>query len=77
LYDPITGLHLDGGIWARRKINCCDFQSSFKEKGKVFHHLLSNVHFKFKDCRFVPATESEKQFQKRLQEVLKQNDFSV
>lgn len=29
------------------------------------------------DCRFVPATESEKQFQKRLQEVLKQNDFSV
>ncbi|XP_031203625.1 DNA polymerase zeta catalytic subunit isoform X2 [Mastomys coucha] len=29
------------------------------------------------DCRFVPATESEKKFQKRLQEVLKQNDFSV
>ncbi|XP_028624823.1 DNA polymerase zeta catalytic subunit [Grammomys surdaster] len=29
------------------------------------------------DCRFVPATESEKKFQKRLQEILKQNDFSV
>ncbi|XP_036758876.2 DNA polymerase zeta catalytic subunit isoform X2 [Manis pentadactyla] len=29
------------------------------------------------DLRFVPATESEKKFQKRLQEVLKQNDFSV
>lgn len=29
------------------------------------------------DHRFVPATESEKKFQKRLQEVLKQNDFSV
>ncbi|KAL6043773.1 hypothetical protein STEG23_018540, partial [Scotinomys teguina] len=29
------------------------------------------------DCRFVPATESEKLFQKRLQEILKQNDFSV
>ncbi|XP_014446526.1 DNA polymerase zeta catalytic subunit isoform X2 [Tupaia chinensis] len=26
---------------------------------------------------FVPATESEKKFQKRLQEILKQNDFSV
>ncbi|XP_071074731.1 DNA polymerase zeta catalytic subunit isoform X2 [Dasypus novemcinctus] len=29
------------------------------------------------DRRFVPATESEKNFQKRLQEILKQNDFSV
>uniref|UniRef100_A0A8I5NLD5 DNA polymerase zeta catalytic subunit n=1 Tax=Papio anubis TaxID=9555 RepID=A0A8I5NLD5_PAPAN len=29
------------------------------------------------DHRFVPATESEKKFQKRLQEILKQNDFSV
>ncbi|XP_073076871.1 DNA polymerase zeta catalytic subunit isoform X3 [Manis javanica] len=29
------------------------------------------------DHRFVPATESEKKFQKRLQEVLKQNDLSV
>ncbi|XP_045700139.1 DNA polymerase zeta catalytic subunit isoform X2 [Phyllostomus hastatus] len=29
------------------------------------------------DRRFVPATESEKKFQKRLQEILKQNDFSV
>lgn len=29
------------------------------------------------DCRSVPATESEKLFQKRLQEILKQNDFSV
>lgn len=29
------------------------------------------------DCRLVPATESEKIFQKRLQEILKQNDFSV
>ncbi|XP_052020506.1 DNA polymerase zeta catalytic subunit isoform X2 [Apodemus sylvaticus] len=29
------------------------------------------------DSRFVPATESEKKFQKRLQEILKQNDFSV
>ncbi|XP_036025131.1 DNA polymerase zeta catalytic subunit isoform X2 [Onychomys torridus] len=29
------------------------------------------------DCRFVPATESEKLFQKKLQEILKQNDFSV
>ncbi|XP_058514090.1 DNA polymerase zeta catalytic subunit isoform X2 [Ochotona princeps] len=29
------------------------------------------------DCRFVPASENEKKFQKRLQEILKQNDFSV
>uniref|UniRef100_A0A8C3WFA4 DNA polymerase zeta catalytic subunit n=1 Tax=Catagonus wagneri TaxID=51154 RepID=A0A8C3WFA4_9CETA len=29
------------------------------------------------DRRFLPATESEKKFQKRLQEILKQNDFSV
>uniref|UniRef100_A0A9L0SMF6 DNA polymerase zeta catalytic subunit n=1 Tax=Equus caballus TaxID=9796 RepID=A0A9L0SMF6_HORSE len=29
------------------------------------------------DRRFVPATENEKKFQKRLQEILKQNDFSV
>ncbi|XP_023368247.1 DNA polymerase zeta catalytic subunit [Otolemur garnettii] len=29
------------------------------------------------DRRFMPATESEKKFQKRLQEILKQNDFSV
>ncbi|KAM5282957.1 DNA polymerase zeta catalytic subunit isoform 2-T2 [Hipposideros larvatus] len=29
------------------------------------------------DRRFVSATESEKKFQKRLQEILKQNDFSV
>ncbi|XP_066229554.1 DNA polymerase zeta catalytic subunit isoform X3 [Saccopteryx leptura] len=29
------------------------------------------------DHRFVPATESEKKFQKRLQEILKQHDFSV
>jgi len=29
------------------------------------------------DRRFVPATENEKIFQKRLQEILKQNDFSV
>ncbi|KAM6185186.1 DNA polymerase zeta catalytic subunit [Rhynchocyon petersi] len=29
------------------------------------------------DRKFVPATESEKKFQKRLQEILKQNDFSV
>ncbi|XP_006157067.1 DNA polymerase zeta catalytic subunit isoform X3 [Tupaia chinensis] len=29
------------------------------------------------DRMFVPATESEKKFQKRLQEILKQNDFSV
>ncbi|KAL1770212.1 DNA polymerase zeta catalytic subunit [Sigmodon hispidus] len=29
------------------------------------------------DCRFVPATESEKLFQKRLEEILRQNDFSV
>ncbi|XP_070232521.1 DNA polymerase zeta catalytic subunit isoform X3 [Bos mutus] len=29
------------------------------------------------DRRFVPATESEKKFQKRLQEILKENNFSV
>ncbi|KAM5256763.1 DNA polymerase zeta catalytic subunit [Ctenodactylus gundi] len=29
------------------------------------------------DRRFVPATESEKKFQKRLQEILKQHNFSV
>ncbi|KAI4582313.1 hypothetical protein MJG53_008864 [Ovis ammon polii x Ovis aries] len=29
------------------------------------------------DRRFVPATESEKNFQKRLQEILKENNFSV
>ncbi|XP_004372527.1 DNA polymerase zeta catalytic subunit isoform X1 [Trichechus manatus latirostris] len=29
------------------------------------------------DRRFVPATESEKKFQKKLQEILKQNDFSI
>nr|XP_045011163.1 DNA polymerase zeta catalytic subunit isoform X2 [Jaculus jaculus] len=29
------------------------------------------------DRRFVPTTESEKKFQKRLQEILKENDFSV
>ncbi|XP_015992480.2 DNA polymerase zeta catalytic subunit isoform X1 [Rousettus aegyptiacus] len=29
------------------------------------------------DRKFVPATESEKKFQKKLQEILKQNDFSV
>ncbi|XP_040839831.1 DNA polymerase zeta catalytic subunit isoform X1 [Ochotona curzoniae] len=29
------------------------------------------------DCRFVPASENEKKFHKRLQEILKQNDFSV
>ncbi|XP_060046584.1 DNA polymerase zeta catalytic subunit isoform X2 [Erinaceus europaeus] len=29
------------------------------------------------DCRLAPPTESEKKFQKRLQEILKQNDFSV
>ncbi|XP_077018786.1 DNA polymerase zeta catalytic subunit isoform X1 [Tamandua tetradactyla] len=29
------------------------------------------------DRRILPATESEKKFQKRLQEILKQNDFSV
>lgn len=80
LYDSVTGQLLGGGIWVRRKIrNCCDFffQNSFKKKGKIFHSLLSNALFKFKDCRFVPATESEKLFQKRLQEILKQNDFSV
>lgn len=71
LYNSVTGLLLGGGIWVRRKIRkCC-------EKGEIFHSLLSNALFKFKDCRFVPATESEKLFQKRLQEILKQNDFSV
>uniref|UniRef100_A0A8D1LRW5 DNA polymerase zeta catalytic subunit n=1 Tax=Sus scrofa TaxID=9823 RepID=A0A8D1LRW5_PIG len=34
-------------------------------------------HPESQDRRFVPATESEKKFQKRLQEILKQNDFSV
>ncbi|KAB1275691.1 DNA polymerase zeta catalytic subunit [Camelus dromedarius] len=51
-----------------------------KEKGKYFIHLLStffNALLKFKDRRFMPTTESEKKFQKRLQEILKQNDFSV
>lgn len=48
---------------------------------KRFHsfaiYSFLNALLKFKDRRFVPATESEKKFQKRLQEILKQNDFSV
>lgn len=39
---------------------------------------VNNISFlNFKDRGFVPATESEKYFQKRLKEILKQNDFSV
>lgn len=48
-----------------------------KRKYFICYLHLFNAFLKFKDRRFVPATESEKKFQKRLQEILKQNDFSV